>query len=360
MADLTWFDGLYDNFDYRWTVTGGVANITSNGPNGRPCVEVEGGTRIEREAPDTIYCTVGFEVYFDSATSPASAQAGTIVEFYDSAQSGIMLILSWKTDASGDAESEGAYLNLGYMPTSLIVDDDHFFLGSTTSNRLQLDRWYFIELHLYILNSSGGIIRLTVDDEAWVDEFDIYTTDTLTYGVAPDTIRFGATSRSTVPTMRLGSMYCIEASTTKRLGVCRVEELTPTADATSSDFIPSANPNHYANVDDPSPGDDADATRLVSYTAGDKETYTTSSTFSSNADMLAVEVSAVMYDPDATAATARVTVKSGTTTGNGTTTDVPDAGYGNISHIWETNPDTAAAWTQAEVEAAEFGVERIA
>jgi hypothetical protein len=50
-------------------------------------------------------------------------------------------------------------------------------------------------------------------------------------------------------------------------------------------------------------------------------------------------------------------VKSGTTEGNGTTQGISTTSYKTTKHVFETNPDTAAAWAVSEVNGMQTGVE---
>lgn len=351
---LEWFDGWLSGLDFDWT-THGSPSISAGGPSGRLCVNIADGEYIERSRPSTTYVCVGFEVLFESASSPNQAQYGSVVELVGPSGT-LPVLLRWKTDAGGEAESEGGYLNIGESSLTLI-DDDEFYNGSSSGNRLQLDTWYFIELYVY--SNTNGAVRLHVENEQWVGEDDMIDVNTTTQGATADYIRFGGGNVSQVmPGMRIGSVYCLEATTTKRLGKCRIAELSPTADGAHTDFTPETGANHYAMVDDASPGHDYDATRCISLgTVGHKDSFTTTDTIGGAATVLGYAVDLIAYDPQAASKQMRANVKSGTTTGNGTAAAVDDTGYGKISHLWETNPDTGVAFTQAEAEAAEFSYE---
>jgi hypothetical protein len=50
--------------------------------------------------------------------------------------------------------------------------------------------------------------------------------------------------------------------------------------------------------------------------------------------------------------------KSSSTTSTGTSQALPSS-YAYLTQVWETDPNTAAAWTETNLNAAEFGVENV-
>jgi hypothetical protein len=75
---------------------------------------------------------------------------------------------------------------------------------------------------------------------------------------------------------------------------------------------------------------------------------------------MAVQVVAMVRDvADLGTRTARAVVYEGATEGPGAAVTLTEPGYQAVSHIFEVNPDTSSAWTIAEVEAAEFGIQLV-
>jgi hypothetical protein len=76
--------------------------------------------------------------------------------------------------------------------------------------------------------------------------------------------------------------------------------------------------------------------------------------------VVAVKAVAIVRDSaDLGTRTARAVVFEGATEGVGATVTLTESGYQSVFDIFEVNPDTAAAWTIAEAEAAEFGIELV-
>jgi hypothetical protein len=102
------------------------------------------------------------------------------------------------------------------------------------------------------------------------------------------------------------------------------------------------------------PVQDGDNSYLSDSTPTDQERYTYPSV--SATSVFGVNVKAIMRKDDVGTRTARLVAKSGGTVGdNGT--DLPlSTTYGVLSGVFEADPNTSAAWTVSNANAAEFGV----
>lgn len=139
------------------------------------------------------------------------------------------------------------------------------------------------------------------------------------------------------------------------LGDVRVISILPDGAGATTQFTPSAGSN-YQNVDEATPDDDT--TYNASNTAGHKDTYTYGNVgVAGTVHGVQACVSAKKTDAGTRtiAAVARPTSTDydGTTQALGTT-------YTYYRQIWALNPATAAAWTTAEVDAAQFGAKVVA
>ncbi len=138
------------------------------------------------------------------------------------------------------------------------------------------------------------------------------------------------------------------------LGSRKVTTLFPTAEGDSSDYTPSTGSDNSAVVDD-NPHNSA-TDYVESSTSGHTDLYQYSNV-SNMGTINGVSVNTVCAQSDGTPFSLKTHVKSGSTDSEdagqaiGTTSDV------TRKRILETNPDTAAAWTQSEVNAAQFGIE---
>ncbi|OYW79717.1 MAG: hypothetical protein B7Z19_04550 [Polynucleobacter sp. 32-46-5] len=136
------------------------------------------------------------------------------------------------------------------------------------------------------------------------------------------------------------------------MGDIRIQTLVPTGAGSSTQLTPTGAAN-YANVAEMP---DSTATYNASLTVGDKDLYSLSELTASTAVVKAVQVNTHAWKDDAGVASLKTKIKSGTTEVAGATVALPSS---NAWHgdIWETDPDTSAAWTPAAVGVLEAGVE---
>lgn len=173
-------------------------------------------------------------------------------------------------------------------------------------------------------------------------------------GVADDTI--------------MDDMYVVDASGSVNndyLGPIVVESLTPDADGDSSTWTPSSGTNHAALVDDCI--DMTDALAETDYiegdTTGDKDlfTYTNLSSpgLADASSIHGVQVTTYRRITASAPADLKIVAKENGTEGSVTETVRHDHTSRVFSSqvIFENNPDSASAWTPAEIDAAQFGVE---
>jgi hypothetical protein len=139
------------------------------------------------------------------------------------------------------------------------------------------------------------------------------------------------------------------------LGDCRVDALLPNADGSNSQFTPSTGSDHYTLVDDSAPNDDTDY--LSSNTSGHKDTWAFANlTALTSPSLKGVQLNLTAKKDDAGTRLLKPVVKSGSTTSSGSSQGI-GTDYRQFAQIYETDPDTSAAWTEAGVNAAEFGGE---
>ena len=140
-----------------------------------------------------------------------------------------------------------------------------------------------------------------------------------------------------------------------------IDTLRPTADAAGIDFTPETGGTNSPMIDDPAQHD-YDSTHNESDTATDEDRFTTTEEVPDNGfgDALAVDVVSMVKDgADLGTRTMRSRIFEGATVGNGATLTLTESEWQQITGIFNVNPDTSAAWTYPEIEAAEFGYEII-
>lgn len=143
--------------------------------------------------------------------------------------------------------------------------------------------------------------------------------------------------------------------------------IRPTGDLTT-DWNTSAGGTHYLLVDDPA-GTPEDTNFVLSQTLTDIDlweygAFPELANLSATPVVVAVMVETVYSLQGSGSRTFAPRFRNGLTTPfnqvNGVNVVITDNVIRYTQQIWENNPDTAAAWTIAELEAAQFGVQLIA
>lgn len=141
-------------------------------------------------------------------------------------------------------------------------------------------------------------------------------------------------------------------------GPIKIEELLPTAEGATINFTPSAGTDNSANVDE-NPRDDATTYNESADTASNKDLFTTANLATVDAGIIGVQITSVAILDSAGDIGLQSIVAEGTPTqGTGAVVEITSTtDWAAVQHIFETNPDTSAAWTAAEVDGMEIGYE---
>ena len=163
---------------------------------------------------------------------------------------------------------------------------------------------------------------------------------------------FGAAATSANPhLMNWDDIYVSDGT---RLGPSRVDTLRPTADTAEADWTPSAGADHYALVDETTINGDTDY--VAAATPGDLDLYEMGNLGFTPDAVHAVQVTMVARKDDAEARQVRTKLKSGTTTADGAAQGMATS-YLPYGDLYDTDPDTAMAWTPGAVNAMQVGIE---
>jgi hypothetical protein len=220
------------------------------------------------------------------------------------------------------------------------------------------DTWHYLELKALIHNSAGTL-EVRIDGDIVIDVTGI---DTLQSGLAlVDGVSWVGQGLSNQTL--IDDIYILNtagpAPYNDFLGDSRVDGLLPNGAGFSSDF-PTATPSgtHFENVDENPP--DGDTSYNESNVANDIDLFDVAAlpVITGGATVWAVQASAFLNKQDAGPAPFRLLTRPTSTTFNGDQKE-PPIDYVYKHQIWELNPQTAAEWTEAEVDAAEFGVEAL-
>lgn len=201
---------------------------------------------------------------------------------------------------------------------------------------------YRIDIHV-IFNDTTGEITIYKDNV----QDGTFSGDTITNGAIGtcDKVTFSG-MESTWANNTYYSAIMIADEDTRTI---RYIQDTINAVGTHNDFTGA-----YTSVD--STG--IDDINFMSGNSGQKQTFTKGAgptAYATGYDVIAVGVSARLKRGGAGAASHQLMVREGTTDGLGTSTSSPES-FTNHKALFTTNPDTSAAWTYAEADAAEVGV----
>ena len=213
--------------------------------------------------------------------------------------------------------------------------------------------WHRIEFKWTIDNSAGAY-------EVRVDGINVLS------GSGVDTQNGGTAAWTKVRVRGVGSSYYDDfvlqdtagsAPYNDFLGDVRVNCVIASAgDGTHADFTPSTGTDNGAMVDETDPNEDTDYN--TGTTAGHKDTYNFAAIGTSGATIYGVQLVNWQKKTDAGVLTTRGITRIGGTVYNGATIS-PTTGYIGRPQMWQVSPATSAAWTESEIDGAEFGMERV-
>lgn len=158
-----------------------------------------------------------------------------------------------------------------------------------------------------------------------------------------------------VLTLTVDDLYICDTSGSKNndfLGDVRVDTLLPTGDGTYKEFTPSAGTDHYALVDETTLNE---ADYVESDVVGERDSFTTGGLPALvSQTIFGVQVNASAKKSDAGSRSLSTLVRSGTTDSEGSASALSTSTT-TLTQMFENDPDGSVAWTEAKVNAAEFG-----
>lgn len=285
-----------------------------------------GGDKFSLTLDDQPTWIVGFAFYADSN----SANSSKTVQLVDSASS-VQLTLN--------------ILN-GIIQ---LYRGDNGTLLASSAQTLQAGLWNYIEIKATIAD-SGGVFEVRVNEQVWAT----YTGDTKYSSTLAHarTIRF--CTASWVYT-GIHDLYICDGTGSVNnayLGDVRVDTVRPVGAGALTQFSPQGGSVNWENVDDAT--SDGDTTYNVSDMTGQIDTFDCANLPAIGSVIGGVQVNLMTRKDDAGSRTLRAIARAASTNYEGAdivlTTD-----YRVCRQVWDQNPATAAAWTEAAINAAEFG-----
>lgn len=323
------------------TVSGTTPTVlTSSGRRGGGCIECSVAARwFEYSLPSSVSTIiVGVAI-----NRNGSSAAGYILYFGDSGsdQCGVYL------------EADG---RLSFARGTTVL--------ATTTVSLPSSGWSYLEAKVTFHNSTGAYeLRLNGNSTPVLSGSGVDTCATANNSA--NTVRFHARPASGSAGPNASTLYddvyildTTGSANNDFLGDVRVDALLPNANGNSSQLTGSDgnSTDNYLLVDE-SPADD-DTTYVESSTSGHKDTYDFPALGYTAASIFLAQINAQAKKDDAGARSIALVTRSGGTDYDGT--PAPEAAlstsYRNYRHIREVDPATSAAWTQSNLEAAQFGV----
>jgi hypothetical protein len=268
-------------------------------------------------------------------------------------------LLNFSDAREGYADGRGhvtIYCRLGR--TLVVYRDNNVWLGDTR-HCLRPNRWNYIEVRVKVHDTTGEV-EIKVDGQQGLS---LTSQDTRNGGnlseisevwfysqLCNDDTYEGAYVYDDIYIVNTGS-----GTHTTFLGPTKIEGLFPSSEGDNIDFSPSTGTDNSATIDE-NPGSAADYNSSSTSTDYDLLELDDLSILSTNIRCVQVNVDFHVTDPSPYGL--KPTIKSGTTEDDGdeqTTSD--DASVITKWHLWDEDPDTAAAWTAANIEALQAGYE---
>ena len=265
------------------------------------------------------------------------------------------------------AQNSTRYLNLrltGTAPNAFLVvcrydDASNAAAAATGTAALGDTNWHHIEVE-YTVNAATGTIKTWVDGVA-----DINFTGDTTDAASGDVTDFrgmylaGCSSNTGGVTVHMDDFLVWDDASgfSGRLSdQHRIRTLVPTANGDTNNFTPSAGSN-YQNVDDATSDDDT--TYNSSTVNGDIDLYQVAMNFNPQV-IYAVQAEVVTRKTDLRAITARTKLKKGSSTQNGTTSDVYNGVITPARILQDKDPTDSTTWTRSKIHnQVQIGIERM-
>ena len=381
------FDRYNDNFDMRysgiWLMDGTATHsINATGSNfSTPCLQTTGNGTIFRThnwrkmglevgAPTNPRggpsnpINISFWLWIDSTDPPTSTQGDFMQFFQTGAGTGGNVESVSSNDRFAIELTAGSLLQVNRWDTSSSVS---LIASSATTTAMNDSTWRHIRLR-FAGDNSTGIVQIWVDGSL---EVNLTSTDTLSDGSPTgdglDCFQmrggFGATSRidDIIIWDEEGSDFAYSGALPD--GDFYIQTLRPNGNGNRTNFSTGGAGSTNAgrvDTDEVVTQIGSETTYVESTTAGqdDLYTFTDLTGVERNAYYACVAVARMRNPGFSTDQTARLLCRSDTTEENGTARTLRGA-HRVFKHAYFSDPDGGGDWTEAQINAAEFGVENI-
>ncbi len=232
--------------------------------------------------------------------------------------------------------------------------------GSTTllatgTTAMALTSWYYIEFKVTIHDTTGSF-ELRIEGVSEVSGSNVDTKNSA--NTTADKIKIfghGIAVYTCVDDLYIADSQA--GQITDFIGPCRIDTLYPTSDGSLTDWTASAG-SRYACIDENDPNDATDY--IYESVAGEYSTFNLGNLSSSGVSVKGVQINVTHQKDDATSRSIAPVIRQSAVNADGSTV-VNNSSWAQLKQLYETNPVTTIAWTQADVDTnAEFGVKVVA
>lgn len=325
-----------DDLTTAWSVDGGISLNTTAGRFSGRVLEVNQSAREQRIRLGTVSGTtliVGAAIRWDSSgsTSPAASS-----------------ILRCTTSSSATIHWQ---ISIGMGGNLYIFSAGGSTLVGTVQGAIQHDAWHYLEVK--VAQDNSGSMTIKIDG---VQVFTISATDFQNASATFESVWFGGNHdnfywEDVIIMDGSGSTF------NDFMGDMRFECAVPDADGSVLNWTASAG-TRVSCIDDAlaAYNDDTD---YISSNVTDDVNLASHGTISAT-NQTAVHFAALfaLARADAAGDKLALVVKSGATTDAGADLALVNGTYRWRKKIWELDPNTAAAWTVANINSAEWGVKK--
>jgi len=260
------------------------------------------------------------------------------------------------------------FLSFGYLSqlhVSLARNDDGSLavyrngagttlLGTSAPDLVRMGEWYFLEFKATI-DGAVGTATVRVNGVQVLALTGQNTVGGLAAGAALSFIQLTGAASSGASVDDLYVLDSTGGTNADFLGDVRIEYLHPDGPGATQAWDVVGAATHYQAVWDTA-GPDDDTTYIHTATAGLVDTETFSNTGLPAGSIYGLQIGLYARKTDSGLRQIAPVVRAGGTDYVGTNKEPSFASYAYLIQLYETNPATAAAWTIADVNAAEFGI----
>lgn len=334
---------VIDGFDYysssvpistRWTQTVSAPTYGNAGRFGGMCLSGNpSGTVIQRNLGSVNNSiSVGLAYKQDSGTMVSSPD--TMIRFRNN-NAGVDTTQSFiQINNNGD---------LSFCSGNTLGSN----IRATALSAIAWGVWNYVEVEL-VSHASAGSVNMYVNGVLVASASGVVTNAGLDVNAV---VLVMPTVTGALPKIYIDDFYCISGAS--RLGERRVLTKYPSADTAQKDWTPNSGSTNYSRVnEEPMNGD---TSYVSAATVGAEDLYDIGDLGFVPLSIDAVQLVMVARKDDATARSVAPVLISGSTTTVGSDL-VMTTSYAVKTTIFETDPDTSAAWTASGVNALQAGM----